>query len=319
MKKIILINLLVLLILFGILEFISYLYIKADAKEYVDDFNRYAKENNTPLLTQRYAPVYIFDQKDWEENMRKINIGSPNKGSMIFFGCSYTYGSMLEEENTLPYLITKKTNRTTVNRGIPGGSIINTLFDLRNEDFYKKLKDNKVPDPKYIVYIYINDHKGRVINPYRASVTPSDNPNYTINFKYKYKDGKLIEDNPSKLGLLLYGLYTKKAYHYLYANKFSWETTEDKFFNLMKEAKNITDEKFPNSEFIVIEYKDGSHCKMEESLKDKLTKDGFIVLDSEKLAGHELESEDYRAEDKEHPNGKAFNDVANGLIKELHL
>ena len=234
MKKIILINLLIILILFGILEFISYLFIRGLEKQYIEDYNNYAKKNNIPLLTQRYAPVYIFDQKGWEHLMRKINFGSPKKGSIIFFGCSYTYGTMLEEKDTLPYIIAKKTNRTTANRGIPGGCIINTLFDLKDKNFYEKLKKNKVPNPQYIVYIYINDHKNRVMNPYRASITFCDNPSYGINIKYENKNGELIENNPSKFGLLFYTLYTKKAYHFLYAERFSRETREEKFFYLIK-------------------------------------------------------------------------------------
>ena len=319
MKKIILINLTVVIILFIILEFISYLLIKYDAKEYMDNCNMAARKKgaNAVLLTQRYGPVRIFNQKDYTD-YRKTNIGN-KKSPIIFFGCSYMYGSLLKEEETLPYKIYEKTGRTTVNRAIPGGSIINTVYDLKDKNFYNYLKQNNIKNPQYIVYLFINDHFKRISNPYKGTVSHADNVFYEINMIYKFKDGKLIDKTPSKFIVPFYGLYTKKAWHYFYADKFSKETRFERMLKLLKAAKDITDKHFPNSKFVIIDYQDGGHFPMNKDFIKDLRDYGFIVLNAEDLAGHELNSEIWRAEDKEHPSANAVNDVADGLIKTLKL
>ena len=88
---------------------------------------------------------------------------------------------------------------------------------------------------------------------------------------------------------------------------------------LLKAAKDITDKHFPNSKFVIIDYQDGGHFPMNKDFIKDLRDYGFIVLNAEDLAGHELNSEIWRAEDKEHPSANAVNDVADGLIKTLKL
>lgn len=58
---------------------------------------------------------------------------------------------------------------------------------------------------------------------------------------------------------------------------------------------------------------------MSEKLKRNLENEGISVLNAEDLAGHELVSDEWRTIDKEHPNGKAFEDITKGLVKELNL
>lgn len=315
--KILLINLLVFFILFGILEFISYLYLRADAKTYMDDFNKAAKAEKRPAMTQKYGIIKIADQKDYDE-WRNVNIGDKNKPSVLFFGCSYMYGSSLPEEETLPYIVYQKTGRTTVNRAIPGGCIMNMFHDLKDNSFVEKVK-KELPQPDYIVYLWINDHLNRICNIYRGSVRSEDNPYYFINTKWVEENGELKEIYPSKWTLPFYGLYCVKAYHFFYAQKFAFEKKEEKMLRYFLMAKNSCKENFPNAKFVVIEYKDGGHCLMTDTLKQSLDKEGITVLNAENLAGHELDSDEWRASDKEHPSGKAFNDVANGLIRALNL
>ena len=315
MKKIILVNLAVLFGIFVILEIASYYFLKIDAESYVKPYNENAKKTGTELLTQSYAPVEVFNQNYF--NFRPDLIGDKNKSSIIFFGCSYIYGFQLKENETLPYYIYKATNMTTINRGIPGGSILNTLYDLNNNKFYEQIKE--YPPPKYIVYMYINDHLLRIRNPYRGSVKTKTSKHYQINTEFKIENGEIIEKVPNKFKLFWYSLYTTKAYHYFYSQNFKKQEESEAFFDLMYQAKRITDQKFPNSKFVILLYKDGSHFSMDNNLVKRFKDNGFIVLDTEKLAGHELESDKWRTGDKEHPNAKAFENISKGLIEELDL
>ena len=79
MKKIVLTNLIILICLFGILEFASYIYIKHDTKNYFEDFKAMSIERNMPLPTQKYAPVRLFNQALMEDFFRPTNY-SKNDG-----------------------------------------------------------------------------------------------------------------------------------------------------------------------------------------------------------------------------------------------
>lgn len=319
MKKIIIYNLIVLFSLFCILEFVSYLYVRYDAGDFLTEMKKIAKIEGNKMPTQRYAPVKLYEQSNYGDYYRKTLVSTnknSKKGSVLFFGCSYTYGSYLDENETISAVVNKKTGRTTINRGMEGGGIYNTIYDLKNEKFYEDIPQA----PEYIVYTFINDHLNRISIPYKASIIFNhDNPVYYLNFGYKEENGELVENRPSKFILPFYALYTVKAWHYLYSNRFAHTTKEEKMLSLLNATKKITDSKFPTSKFVIIDYKDGGRCLMQESLKQNLIKNGFIIYHAEELAGHELDSEKWRGPDKEHPSAAAIEDVANGLIKNLNL
>lgn len=319
MKKIIISNLIILFLLFCILEFVSYLYIRHDAGDFLTNMINMAKNGGYKPPTQRYAPVKLYNQSNYSDYYRKTFVAenkNSTKGSILFFGCSYTYGSYLDENETISAIVNKKTGRTTINRGIESGGIYNTIYDLKNEKFYANIPQN----PEYIVYTFINDHLNRIAIPYKGTVIFNhENPVYYLNFGYKEENGELVENNPSKLILPFYALYTVKAWHYLYANRFAHTTKEEKMLTLLNATKKITDEKFPNSKFVIIDYKDGGRCPMQDTLKQGLKKNGFIIYDAEELARHELDSDRWRGPDKEHPSAEAIEDVTTGLIRELNL
>lgn len=317
MKKIILINLSVFFLLFCILEFISYLGIRRDAGEYLTDINKLAKKNKTPLYTLRYAPVKVEAEEDNPEEKRPTNIGKKDKPSVLFFGCSYLYGFGNDEKDTIPYMVYKRTGRTTVNRGVCGGCIFDMFKDLTNSYFLEEI--NNLPKPDYIVYIWILDHFNRISNPYVSPLKLQNEPFYYIKPMWREKDGKLTKYSPSKFILPFYSLFCVKAYYSYLAESFAKEKKEEKMLRFFLMANKICKEKFPQSKFVIIQYKDSSGVLLNDIFIEKLEETGILVLDAEKLAGHELVSSEWRGQDKEHPNGKAFSDVSDGLIKALNL
>ena len=208
---------------------------------------------------------------------------------------------------------------TTINRGMNGGSPVTMLHDLNNNEIYNILKTQtpKAQTPKYIVYTFINDQYKRIINPYRTLTASKKDSFYDVSPIYIKKDGVYAEQKPSPFKLFLYSLYTTKAYYKFISRDI--KNARGQFIDLLIEAKKITDEKFPGSKFVILMYKDGSGHNLSRKIQKKLTNEGFIILDSEKIAGHELTSEEWRLPDGEHPNERAFTDTAKGLIKELGL
>lgn len=191
------------------------------------------------------------------------------------------------------------------------------FHDLKSEKFYEDIKD--IPEPDYIIYLWIDDHLNRIANPYISTFTYDRNPYYEVKPDWKYKDGKLIEIPIPNWKLPFYGLYCSKAWHFLFAQNFAFEDSNSKMLRYFITAKDICKIKFPKAKFIIIEYKDENFSDMHQKLKNELKKKNIRIFEAEKLAGHELMSDKWRASDKEHPNGRAFSDVADGLIKKLKL
>ncbi len=310
------ITVLLIVYIFCISEFLSFIMLRKENNNFVLNYNNQAAKDGSAFLSYRYAPVKIFNQKINQEELRKQCIGEKNKGSVLFFGGDYMYGAGLDEKDTIPYLINKQTGMTTVNKSFYGENILNMLNYLSDENFYKSLEEN-LP-VKYVVYLYINDHLNKIINPYISNMIFENEYNYTVHPYYIIdKQYNLEIKKPFIIKRLLYVLYSTKAYYSFYARKFLKEDTEQIMYKLLMAAKKITDRKFEGSRFVIIVYKDGSNIGMNEALWNRLESQGFIMLDAEKLAGHELDSEKWRGADNEHPSAAANLDIAKSLSKIL--
>lgn len=313
--KIIFINLLIFLALFGVFEVFCYFYVKQDAQSFMNNYNKEAKDKNQSLMTVKYGKIKPISE-DKFTNWRKTNMGDKNKPSILFFGCSYIYGWYVDENETIPYLVTKYTGRTTVNRGVPGGCIMNMFDDLNSSDFLTQAKS--LPKPDYIIYLWINDHLNRISRFYESPCIRENENFYELYPEWSYKNGKLIKTFPPKWTYPFYSLFSVKAYYLFLSQNFA-EKKDEKMLRYFKMAKNQCKKDFPNARFVVIQYIDCSRKLMSEKLKRNLENEGISVLNAEDLAGHELVSDEWRTIDKEHPNGKAFEDITKGLVKELNL
>lgn len=315
MKKGILYTFVGILVLIFLSELCSYFYIKDSS---LGKSNKEAKAAEEITRTQRYAPVKVYNFAESEKNMRKVIPGTNNKGSIIFFGDGYTWGVGVEENETLPYYVSEKTGRTVINRGFFSGGIYNTLYDVKNENFYKTLE--AYPPVEYIIYTYINDQCSRAKDPYRSLTVFNDkNAFYEVDYEFVNNKGEFQAKIPSPFKRFLYSLYTTKALNDLKIRHFAKDSGETRLVDFLVYIKKVTDEKLPGSKFALLQYKDGSGLLLAPESIEKLKQNNIIVLDAEDTAGHELETEAWRLEDKEHPSPAAYNDVAEGLVKNLGL
>lgn len=313
--KIIFINILIFLVFFGLFELFCYFYVKHDVQSFMNNYNKEAKAQNQSLMTVKYGRIKPISENKFT-NFRKTNIGDKNKPSILFFGCSYIYGWFVDENETIPYLVTKYTGRTTVNRGVPGGCIMNMFDDLNSSEFLSQVKT--LPKPDYIIYLWINDHINRISRFYEAPCIRENEKFYEIYPEWTEKNGKLIKTFPPKWTFPFYSLFSVKAYHLFLSQNFA-EKKDEKMLRYFKMAKKQCEKDFPDAKFVIIQYIDYSRKLMSEELKQGLENEGITVLNAEDLAGHELVSDKWRTSDKEHPNGKAFEDITKGLVKELKL
>lgn len=313
--KILLINVLVIAFLLVILEGLMYLFPNKTDADYIKRYNEYAAKMNIPKLKLGYYPCVEFNYNKAKEQFRPVVIGklAKTKRPILFFGCSFTQGSMLNDNQTISYKISKLTGRTAYNRGFQGSGPQLMLLQLQDPNFYKE-----VPDAQYIVYTFIWDHMLRLYS-YNNCISPTPEGNYEINLRYEIKNGKLEKVKPRFL-FFYSSFLVKKIQYYIKAKK---ARDEEKAFNLflsiLKESKKIAEMHYKTTKFVVLLYKDSGKAIFNDSQIKALKKEGFIIIDAEKLVNHELISQKYRMPDKEHPSEQAWNEIAPKLAKELKL
>ena len=285
----------ILIILFVCLE--SYFY----AKTYT-----FFKNNMGGLIVKYTLKKDSFEHKfdnEITEVMRKPVGLNYKKKPILFLGCSYVFGVLLDEENTISSQISKKTKRPVYNWGYPAWGIQHAYYMI---DKMPKIE----PDPEYIFYIHIKDHMRRMYENLKFD----DDAEY---LQYKIKNGKLERiDNR-------YNLFDNSHFlSMLKRNFFDYYATSKKslkyFLSYACCLQNEIREKYPNSKFVIIIY----DCMSEEFIKE-LKKNNINVFYLKDIKDFNYDDEKYKLSKEvdyfRHPNEKAWDVVSDAIIKEYHL
>ena len=224
-----------------------------------------------------------------------INIKS-NLAPIYLFGCSFAYGDYLNDNETFGAYLAKITNRPVYNFGFHGWGIQHVLLLLEHYDF------SKIKTPKYIIYIYMDDHIRRMYSKYFEGF---DDASY---FRYLYKNGEFIPDESNGLTLYLY----RKIHCYKNYKTATNPKNNEKNFNLFKKyiekINDLIKEKFPDSKFIIFVYEEVWNKQDWQSVE----KMGIKVVRKEEDLGNEIE--EYRLGDS-HPSAKAWEHYTPIFIK----
>ena len=236
------------------------------------------------------------------------------KKPITIFGCSYAYGYKLDKEETFSYKLAHNAKRPVYNQSFTGWGIQHMLYQSKLEDFY-----SKVPEPEYVIYVYINDHIRRL---YLISFSSWNILAEQFNLRYKKKNNQLIEiRNQNPIFNQIKRLYfVNKLQNTIVNKQIANSKNPEKHYDFALEhfvnAKNEMQKHWKNSKFVVLFYDD---AKNDEYLKNKLEKNDFIVIETEKLIKEDLTKEEFLTEDKCHPNEKAWDLITPALIRELNL
>lgn len=106
--------------------------VNANLNEEFSLYGRYSKK-------LKYTAHYTTD----DTGMRQ-NLPGKNK-NLIFIGCSYTFGQGLNDEETFPYLVGKKTGYRSFNKGVPGISPLIILDTIRKSkgEYFKNIPNDE--------------------------------------------------------------------------------------------------------------------------------------------------------------------------------
>ncbi len=292
--------------------------------EYYTATKKHLEEVNLSGVTQkfRYTTPHQYNLKFFKKTFRK-KIGTSKKRPLLFIGGSYTKGAFLKREQTLAYKVWQLTDRTTYKRGICGGGIHNILDQLESGVMKKE-----VPDAEYIIYTYIPAHIDRL---YQYDL---DYIETFIDIQYVLDDEKLVKLPPPKFPIL-YSLFTVKYLQNI-AKDYFVEREFDKGFPLfmavMEKSMDYFKIQYPNSKIVVLLYPDGVYTDIKRGSKEDLAMPvlpedqiedleemGYIVINAEDLTDKPIRTAEYRVEDRDHPNEKAWDIIAPALVKKLNL
>ena len=270
-------------------------------------------------LKIKYSYPVLFNIDDYKNGFREIKGSKPSQPPILLVGASYTSGHNLEKNQRLDYKLSKLTGRTVYTKAIDGTGPQSLYYLFKNTDIKKE-----IPDIGFIIYPFVPSH---IYKPYEYSLSYLST---RLNIRYKDKNGKLEEIKP--LFPILYSSFTvKMAQNYLRDAETSALIKEGKQYNLfntiMDNTIQTTRKDFPNSKFIILEYPDPdfgileSHkiTKIPQKEREYLEKLGFIYINANELTGKNIGTPEYRSDDKDHPNEKAWNEIVPRLVKKLNL
>lgn len=308
--NVLLINLSIFLLLFSFLELYSYKKLTYTLHKAMIRLNVKSSDDEWKV---KYEKINKFNYLKWKKLFRPVLYGSEAKRPLIFFGCSFIYGFGLENNQTLPYKIARLTNRTVYNRAYNCWGAQHVLYQLKRKDFEKE-----VPDAEFIIYTFIYDHLNR-LNRYTVGLPPE------MMLRYEILNNKPEELKPSFLPL--YSLFTVRYIQDSMTkikNK-NYDNLIYLFNTIMDESIRLSHQKYPNSKFVILEYRELNYdisdeelLKFNQNIKNLINR-GFIVIDLQKLVGHELNTKEYLLDDGFHPSEKAWEEIAPKLVKYLKL
>ncbi len=158
--------------------------------------NKKVRKSVEKWVTTYGIPSYFIKLKSLKESyekelldLRPVMNPDSKMDSIIIFGCSYAYGYVFPNEQTISYVMSKYSKRPIYNRAINGWGIQHVIYQLRDENFYKEIKTR----PKYIFYVLMGN-SGHFRRLYYTCFPNIDDINYY--FGFKNRNGKLEERKP---------------------------------------------------------------------------------------------------------------------------
>lgn len=321
---------LVFIFLFLILDISFFYYIVIQEQQVFLSQQKYLNEKSRIFLPKYFIRLMKFndDYKGIIENhLRPIQNPESKEQPILIFGCSYAYGYVFDNEETISYIMSKYSNRPIINRAISCWGIQHMLYQLKEDKtFFSSIKP-----PKYIFYILM-DHGSHFFRLFHTNFPNILNNEYY--FTYKLKNNELVERKPFLN--LYYGfaiprhIYNKFVSIYVgkslrYNNPKLYDFIILHFLKINEEISKLWKtnkiENLPSSQsspkFIILTFEGNQ----EQLWKSQLEQQGIQVINIAELIGKEDLMNPkfgfFEPEVASHPNGKLWKEVVPKL-KELY-
>ena len=214
------------------------------------------------------------------------------KRPILLYGCSYTYGYGLKDNEHFGYVLSQYTKRPVYNFSLFAKGIQHALYIMQN---YPKIE----PEPEYIIYTYCNFHIRRLymevcfLNPFNF-------------LSYEYQNGQFLP----KEDKIKYLRNTMLFQSIMFKIVFPLIKEEDKynlFKTYLKEMKKEIDKKYPNAKFVIVWYdrSDRQYIDLSNDRIKEIKDLGIDIIDLDEFFGNKLYQKEYQLPDW-HPNTKAW-------------
>lgn len=230
-----------------------------------------------------------------------------------FFGCSFTYGEGLEDDQTIPYYFAKASPEyVPYNYAFHGASAADMLLKLESADVRKEIPQQK----GVLVYIFIDAHMKRLVGSMQiAGSWGSTRPRYVLS-----KDGIPVHKGTFRTGRPAITWLYRELYKSAIVRYFKIDLParfSDGDYRLMtaviKRSRDLFLSRFPGSSFVTVFLPESSLAPV---LEPYLDREGIRYLDERRL---------FRAHAPEyvlspfdhHPSAKADRIVAEALARDL--
>lgn len=315
--KILGINFLILLLCLIVSEIVIY----SIAKEqyYSDTLSWWPKDDLANMPPLKYNPKLMSarDAIDYSvhNSLRKQEGENSAKKAIVLFGCSFTYGDGLTQNQTFGHKLYEQTNRPVYNRRISGSGVQHMYYQLNDSSFYSEIKK----EPEYIIYIfspYLHTHR-----LYAYIFSLYEDKLYLRYYPDKVdKNGNLIEKKPF-VPEVLSGLYLVKYYEYLKTIQDMKNSSDNFYLLLFKKSMEKVKKHYPNAKFVVFCF-DMYKNESEEytSLIENLKSEGFIIVKTNELTDIDYSDTKYHISETDvHPNEYFWDLITPKFVERLKL
>ena len=300
--KQIIIALFAIIIFFFLINIILYMFISKDEK-----FNIKKAIYRKNSSIEDYAKIYKF-RIPHGENDKPYNI--------VLFGCAYTEGLGLNDNQTLSAKLSEHTKKKVYNRGVGGGGIQHALIQIKSHYL-----DSIIINSKYVIYLQSNQYDFDRLYYYPGNY-------FDANFLFDEKIyPKFVKKNnqyvlyKSKIpiieGSILYRLINK----FILTKKYELFDIKNKNYlypiELLIELKEEINKINPNTKFILLLYWDKKDIFKKSDL-ELLNKNKIKIIEIPNYIDTE-ELDKLANEYEKHPSENAWIRIVPILVNILNI
>ncbi len=305
MLKRILINLLLITVALGTVEFASFQQIKAKNEAFKQQADK-AKFNNTQNFQTKYKILEDFNPTVFRNSFIK----DTNKTPIIWLGCSFAEGAGLEDIQTPCYKISNLTGRSCINKAKGATGTQYMYYQITGKDL-----KTEYPNVDFVIYTFIWNHLHRLHN---YQVNPLID---MFNLKYKIdKHGNIVEDKPLFKPLYSSFFIRRILNKQVSKNIKKEEETFELFNAIMKQSAITVHQLYPNAKFIMIEFPELSKKELPQSEKDKLKSYGIeLIKATDYMRNIDVYNKKYWQSDEIHPKEELWDLILPKIVKQYNI
>ncbi len=336
-SKVICFNIFLLVLFFGIIELALSNVVNPRITKEVEFVSRFNKEfmhqhdvlgyvpvpNNVVTHKEKYSNgetlevVYTINKDGLRATMPNEKRYEDYKSSIIFFGGSFTFGEAVKDNETLPYLVGKKSDwkYKIYNLGFEGYGPHQMLATLE-----KGIVSNTVSiKPQYIIYQGVLDHINRVV---KGHSWIKYGPKYIQENGKPIYIGQFDNDNSSNLLVdqLLKSLIVERLVNGI-NREITLKNDVQLYISIIEESRNLVKDIYPSSDFLVLlwDLDEPYYGEYDTNyIITELRKRDIIVYNVRNIIpSYGTMDGKYVVRNNGHPNGLAYEEIAKYLTTRI--